>query len=212
MKNNMQNIKNKQHIARLRKKGYDRSTCKAAENIAKGEQGMRKTLTEAQINFLNELPGKYGDMLTKYAYRFFGYRPNMLPLAQDAVQDTYVKAVRHVETLMNHENPAGWMITSLRHNLLTASRNLKNRKEESMADVQDAGAVSVQIMMDALERWEQQYQYSELLDAVCRLLTDEEQITFQDYFLMGTPPSKQHRWKAFQRILCGAASAAYEKN
>ena len=151
----------------------------------KGRHVMRRTLTEEQISFLNELPGKYGDMLTKYAYRFFGYRPHLLPAAQDAVQDTYVKAVRHVETLMNHENIAGWLITSLRHNLLTASRKLKTKKEEPMADVQNASAVSVQAMIDALERWEQQYQFSELLDAVASLLTDDEQNTFQDYFLSG---------------------------
>lgn len=41
---------------------------------------MKKRLTEAQATYLRELTLQSADVLTKYAYRFFGYQPHMREL------------------------------------------------------------------------------------------------------------------------------------
>lgn len=146
---------------------------------------MRKILTEEQINFLNELPEKYGDMLTKNAYLFFGCQPHMYPVAQDAVQEVYIKAVKNVEVLMAHENPVGWLYQSLRYTLLHTSRHMKTRKEYLTADISETSDVSKQVIMDALDRWEQQYTLSDVIETVSTTLTKDEQSTFKNYFLIG---------------------------
>ena len=145
---------------------------------------MRKKLTEEQIEFINGLPEKYGDMLTKYAYRFFGYQSHLFPTAEDAVQETFIKAVKDIETLMGHENPAGWLIQSLRYTLLHTSRHLKSTKEDLTADMTDP-SVSKRIAIDAVDRWEQKYNLSEVIETADKILTSEEQATFKDHFLMG---------------------------
>ena len=58
---------------------------------------MKKRLTEAQATYLRELTLQSADVLTKYAYRFFGYQPHMREIAEEAVQDTYLKAVEEIE-------------------------------------------------------------------------------------------------------------------
>lgn len=82
---------------------------------------MKKVLTSEQTQFLNDLTLQYGDMLTKYAYRFFGYQPNKLEIAQDAVQETFLKAVQEVETLMEHPNIAAWLKVSLKYTLFNTN-------------------------------------------------------------------------------------------
>ena len=61
---------------------------------------MKKVMSEAQANFLRDLALQSADVLTKYAYRFFGYQLHMREIAAEAVQDTYLKAVEDIETLM----------------------------------------------------------------------------------------------------------------
>lgn len=73
---------------------------------------MKKRLTEAQATYLRELTLQSADVLTKYAYRFFGYQPHMREIAEEAVQDTYLKAVEDVESLMKHPNKIGWLKVS----------------------------------------------------------------------------------------------------
>lgn len=37
--------------------------------------------------------------------------------AQDAVQDVFCEAARHMDTLMMHRNPGGWLYITLRHKI-----------------------------------------------------------------------------------------------
>lgn len=37
--------------------------------------------------------------------------------AQDVVQDTFHEAVRHIDTLMTHPNPGGWLMVTLKNKL-----------------------------------------------------------------------------------------------
>lgn len=144
-----------------------------------------KRLTEAQEAFLDRLPQQYGAPLTKYAYRFFGYRPHMLPVVEDAVQETFIKAIRDVDVLMKHPNPHGWMITALKHILLDQCRNLSRRREKLYGEESEIPAIARQAVANALERWRSSITLPEIFEQAAALLTKDEWQTFVDHYLIG---------------------------
>lgn len=146
---------------------------------------MKTPVTDEQLRFLNNLAEEHGDMLTKYAYRFLGYRRHLLPMAQDAVQETFIRAMRSVKLLMTHENPAGWLVVSLRYTLLTMLHEQQKRRECLAEDVTTLPAVTQQEALAALDRWEHGTCLPDVLEAVAEVLTAGEQEAFQDYFLAG---------------------------
>lgn len=142
-------------------------------------------LTEGQLRFLTGLVERYGDMLTDYAWRFFAYRPDRLPAAQDAVQEVFVQAVRHVERLMAHPNQAAWLKASLKNTLISLYRREKRHPEVLCEDVGLHGSVSSRQAAEAIARWEQRERLDEVLRVAERILTTGERMTFQDCFLTG---------------------------
>lgn len=142
-------------------------------------------LIDAQLHFLEALAEQYGDMLTDYAWRFFGYRQSMLPTAQDAVQEVFIKAIRHVDTLMAHPNQAAWMKAALKHTLIGLYRSSKRRSETLCEDITRLPEITRQSMEDSLARWEQHFRLEEVLQVAQAILTWEEQQTFQHHFMQG---------------------------
>lgn len=134
---------------------------------------------------MNRLPAQYGDALSKYAYRFFGYRPHMLPVVEDAVQETFIKAIGDVEVLMRHPNQPGWLRTALKHILLTKCRAISHRKEELYAEEAQVPAMAAVAMQQSLERWQSRITLPEVIGQAERLLTKDEMETFVDHYLIG---------------------------
>ena len=146
---------------------------------------MKKVLTKDQSDFLCELTQKYGDVLTKYAYRFFGYQPHMLQSAQDAVQDTFAKAVYDVESLMSHPNQIAWLKVSLRYTLFNMQREPYRHYEELQSSVTDASSTRMHVVLDAFDRLERYPRLKEVIAVADSILTEGEVDTFYDHFLVG---------------------------
>lgn len=146
---------------------------------------MKKGLTNEQAEFLCELTLRYGDALTKYAYRFYSYQPNMLHTAQDAVQDTFEKAVLDVDKLMNHPNQIGWLKVSLRNTLLNIQREQHWKKEDLRYSVSDSPEIRKQVVMEAFDRLERYPRLKEVVEGANDVLSEEEVQTFYDHFLEG---------------------------
>lgn len=146
---------------------------------------MKKKLTNEQAQFLYDLTLKYGDILTKYAYRFFGYQPHRFQNAQDAVQETFVKAVQDVENLMEHPNKAAWLKVSLRFTLFNMQRNPHWKLEELQATVKEAPTRRLHVVLDAFDRLERYPRLTEVIAVAEVILTEEEFDTFYDHFLAG---------------------------
>lgn len=68
--------------------------------------------------FLEELYQKHAKKLFFYAFA----RIQDGPRAQDIVQDTFHTAVRRIDVLMAHENPAGWLMEVLKRKLSESER------------------------------------------------------------------------------------------
>ena len=146
---------------------------------------MRKRLTEEQYAYLDDLALRYSDVLMSYAMRFLNYRQHLLPLAQECVQDTFLRAVANAEALMKHENPVGWLKVSLRHILLHAISSASFRREEQLSDAQTHSKALQQSAAEALELWETGQELSEVLDVAKKLLTADERRTFDAHFRQG---------------------------
>lgn len=146
---------------------------------------MRKKLSEAQANYLRELTLQSADVLTKYAYRFFSYQPHMREIAEEAVQDTYLKAVEDVESLMKHPNPIGWLKVSLRNILLNIRREQHWKYEDTKEFISNDPAKKLHIVLDAFDEFEQYPRLKELVEVANAILTPNEAETFHDHFLCG---------------------------
>lgn len=146
---------------------------------------MKKTLSKEQVEFLNSLTLQYGNTLTKYAYRFYGYRPHMYQTAEDAVQETLIKAINDVDTLMNHPNRIGWLKLCLRNVLLNARREQYRKYEQLQDSVSESPEGRLQIVLDAFDQLEQYPRLEEVQAVAKAILTEGEADTFYDHFLVG---------------------------
>lgn len=146
---------------------------------------MRKRLTDKQAAFLDELAIRYSDVLMQYAMRFLNYQPHLRPLAQECVQDAYLRAVKCVDGLMAHENPVGWLKVVLKHLLLSRVGSAKHQREELCGDVSAHAAAHTQSAMDVLALWETHQQVEEVLQVAHAVLTIEEQRTLESHFFGG---------------------------
>lgn len=146
---------------------------------------MKKRLTEAQATYLRELTLQSADVLTKYAYRFFGYQPHMREIAEEAVQDTYLKAVEDVESLMKHPNKIGWLKVSLRNILLNIKREQHWKYEDAKETIDDNPDNKLHIVLDAFDEFDHFPRLKELEEVANAILTPDEAETFYDHFLCG---------------------------
>ena len=155
--------------------------CRVRERIVL----MKKVMSEAQANFLRELTLQSADVLTKYAYRFFGYQLHMREIAEEAVQDTYLKAVEDIEALMTHPNPIGWLKVSLRNILLNIKREQHWKYEESKDVIRDNPDKRLYAVLDAFDEFSSYPRLKELEEVINTILTPDEAETFYDHFLCG---------------------------
>lgn len=146
---------------------------------------MRKRLTEEQAAFLDDLAVCYSGMLMQYAMRFLNYRQHLQPLAQECVQESFVKAIACVEELMVHENPVGWLKVVLKHKLLNCIKSARFQREELHEDISAHPQAMQQSVAEALALWEQHQQLTDVLSVAQKLLTEEEQRTFELYIRDG---------------------------
>ena len=145
---------------------------------------MKKALSSEQLKFLDDLTVQYGDMLTKYAYRFFGYQPNKLETAQDAVQDTFLKAVQDVDSLMAHPNKAAWLKVSLKYTLFNIQREPHWQHEELQPTITDSMSRKIAVT-EALDHIEHLPRLEEVIAIANTILSEGEIDTFYDHFLIG---------------------------
>lgn len=141
-----------------------------------------KKVTPDQAAFLDNIYQEYSRSLELYAYRFLNYDQRNIPLIPDAVQDVYLKAVKNVEKLMEHENVLGWLKKSCEHSLLSMLRKRRNSKELPSDSVEKIQLKSEERMLETFDSWSSRITVAEVREAVCKLLSDEDQKVFYDYF------------------------------
>lgn len=68
---------------------------------------------------IEELHRKYFKKLTLYAMSALGNSDR----AQDVVQDTFHQAVEHIDDIMVHENPGGWLMNTVKNKIRESERS-----------------------------------------------------------------------------------------
>lgn len=142
---------------------------------------MYRKLTEEQANYLVDLVTTYGDALKKYAMRFLGYKANLVSTAEDAVQETYFKAMQNIEILMCHKNPLGWLKVCLRYVLLNQLRSDKKR-EVVEPNRFDYTCFMSNAVDDMIERFHESQNLEDFVRRLESALSEDEKRIFADYF------------------------------
>ena len=150
-----------------------------AENYNAGKPNR---VTPEQAAFLEDMYNKYSRALELYAYRFLNYDSRTISLIPDAIQDVYLKAVKDVYKLMGHENVLGWLKKSCEYSLLSMLRKRRNSKEILSDSVEKIQIKSEEEALKSFISWSQRITVNELLEAVCSILSTEDQQIFYDYF------------------------------
>lgn len=142
---------------------------------------MRERLTEEQESLLERIAEEYNDMLIRYCARCVSYNTKLMPLIPDVIQETYLKAVENVDTLLTHQNIPGWLKKSCHYSLLNMIRNVRSSREIPSPAIERLRFLYNQNSNNAL--WRDDITLNDVLDAVVLLLSEEDQIIFNDYFL-----------------------------
>lgn len=143
---------------------------------------MSKKLTDEETEFLAEIAAKYYDMLEKYCGRCVSYNPKYMSMIPDLIQETFLKAVENASVLRQHENIPGWLKKSCHFSLLNTLRSIRMSREvlypaiDKLRQLELAHGENENV-------WNDKITLKEVLTAVQSVLSEDEQIIFNDYFL-----------------------------
>ena len=113
--------------------------------------------------FLDRLYREYYRTLFNRCFAVFDYQPEFRQLAEDCVQETFVRALKEADTLTAHSEPLFWLLTTSAHIAMSERRKLRRRRQiaapvspdqEDPADPQDAIAdwIAADELLDTKER------------------------------------------------------------
>lgn len=135
---------------------------------------MKKPLSGARANFMDEMIRQSADILTRYAYRYFDHQPSMQKSAEKAVQDTYLKAADQIELLMQLPSPLGWLKENLEKELLRIKRRRWWQSGKSGHATGDDADRRREALLNALDKLAQDPRWNECEDAICTILLPDE--------------------------------------
>ena len=135
--------------------------------------------------FLDRLYRKYYRSLFNKCFAVFDYRPEFRQLAEDCVQETFVRALKEADALAEHPEPLFWLLTTCSHIAMSERRKLRRRR-------QIAAPVSPDVQepidpRDAIADW---IAADELLDTKEQLmaeLTPQERQVYHAVYEEGLP-------------------------
>lgn len=78
-------------------------------------------------DFLEQLYRDHAENLRLYSYALLGKQPEFWPLAEDCVQQTFLKAMRQIHSLRQHGAPYLWLYKTCQYTTLTEMKTLKRR-------------------------------------------------------------------------------------
>lgn len=116
--------------------------------------------------FLENLYRTYFPMLRRYA----SCALEQPELAEEVVQDAFHEAAQHIDTLMEHPNPGGWLKLTVKNKISHARRGM-NRYMLRFISLDACGTYKSKIpsVEDSLPQ-----QTESLLQAIQKVLTEEE--------------------------------------
>ena len=102
--------------------------------------------------FLDSIYRKYRRDLFNKSYSMFDYRPEFRPLAEDCVQETFVRAFLEADKLIGYEEPLYWLLTTCKHITMSERRKL-HRHQQILNTVPAADGERLIDPQDAISDW-----------------------------------------------------------
>lgn len=133
-------------------------------------------------NTIDQLYTKYYRELYHYSFSLFDCKQQFIQDAEDCVQDTFEKAIRHLSQWEDHPQPLMYLKKMCCHIAITRRRNIRNRRRilgypVAVEDQQDIRDVR-DLIADWIIRQDQQAAKVQLMEQ----LTKGEKEVYRAYF------------------------------
>lgn len=123
--------------------------------------------------------------LVRYCRTLLLHDPKYQGLAEEIVQEVYITAWEQRDTLAEHPNIIGWLMTCCKHRCQSIVRRDLNRRDILGQQVEYDEKVAISQQQDAILRWLENMDASERLAELQKMLTPLEQSVFDAYFVQG---------------------------
>ncbi len=138
-------------------------------------------LSSDEAAFLESLYEKYAASLFVYSFSMLKPLPDALWLAEECVQDTFVKALL-MDRLRNHPEPFGWLRITCRNITLSKKRKIKNRRRILGGPLSGDSIYTAQDPADCIEEWILKNDLTDARETLLASLTDQELLVYQAYY------------------------------
>lgn len=136
---------------------------------------------EQQIT-IELLFSKYYRALLAYSFSLFDFRQRFYQEAEDCVQDTFEKALRHQESLLTHEEPYKYLKCMCRNITITKRRNIHRRIRKLSYPESIELCYEVADAKDVVADWMIRQENKAAKEALSALLTEKEKEVYYFYY------------------------------
>ncbi len=123
-----------------------------------------------RVAYIEKLFLDHYSSLRKACIRYMRYDPIFLPLVDDCIQETFIKAFKSYEVLKTHPNVAGWLVITSKNYLMSELRKHK-RRDERLTCLMDTAEFTGDHGTRDFERWVSQNELQDMIDKVCEVLS-----------------------------------------
>ena len=114
-----------------------------------------------------------------------GFQPELLPLAEECVQEVFHFALKQYKKLQDHPDVKGWLFrcctnrmnNMLRKHFVRKRRHAYSTDEETTPELSDP--------YDSFQQFEENQAYCKCVDRIYELLLENEREIFDDHFIQG---------------------------
>ena len=134
---------------------------------------------------IEELYEQYYDKLVLHCMTMVGYRPELLPMAEECVQEVFYLALKRHQRLHDHPDVEGWLFrccNNRMHNMLF-TYFLRSKKHAYSSDEETSPELADPY--DSFLGFEENQAFYGCIDRIHSLLLENENEIFDSYFLQG---------------------------
>lgn len=141
-----------------------------------------KSIMTAPDGYIEELMERYHDLLYKHCKRMVHYNPLYYDLINDCIQQTFLKAYIHYDSISRSSNTYGWLYKCCKNNFDSLYRRNKRRLEITGRQLNIDQYMDVKDPTDSIIRWLERESAKTVLNTLKGTLTPLELTVFQDYY------------------------------
>lgn len=132
--------------------------------------------------FITTLYEENRDFLYALCRKRVRYQARYDDLIDDCIQETFLLAVDKAETLMNHDNPRGWLARTCLNRLMTQQRKQQLRQRIVPASLDEGKFFDIDAK-DQIETFLESEESHSFLQKLIAALDDNERAVFNAYFV-----------------------------